>query len=194
MKKTPRPDRAPDLAPGLAPDLTIVVATLAASALLLGACRDVSKFSTHDGRFEGRVVAGNLVRAGIGDDTRMCVTLDTERLQDTPGTVTTSDGRFRAAPLRPIPQLWHDPLSTLTFGDGRIQNLLYAASPTPLDGGQPEDSQDVFVILSLMQSKQIEARLLRGAPQTDAGVSPPGVATPMFAVFQLQEEPGPCSF
>ena len=108
-------------------------------------------------------------------------------------TLTTSDGRFTNTALRPIPQLWHDPLSTLDFGDGRIQNLVYAVSPQPGDAGA-EEAQDVFVVLSLMQSNRIEVRLLRGAPQTDAGAPPPGVALPLFAVFHLEREQRRCSF
>jgi hypothetical protein len=95
--------------------------------------------------------------------------------------------------LRPIPQLWHDPLSTLTFGDGREHNLVYAASPMVGDAGVAE-AQDIMVVISLMQSNHVEVRLLRGAPQSDAGPPPLGVANAVFGVFDLDREPGPCSF
>jgi hypothetical protein len=172
----------------------MVVAVMAACAgtMMLG-CRDISRFSSHGDRFQGGVVKGSFVRSGIGELTEMCVTLDTDHLQDSPGTLTTSDGRFSSTPLRPIPQLWHDPLSTLNFGDGRIQNLVYAVSPLTLDAGAAE-AQDVLVVLSLMQGGHIEARLLRGAPQTDAGPPPLGAASPMFGVFTLNRRPGPCAF
>jgi hypothetical protein len=160
----------------------------------LGACRDVSHFSSHGDRFQGEVVAGSFVRSGVAENTQACVTIDTDHLQDAPGTLTTSDGRFKSTPLRPIPQLWHDPLSTLAFGDGRVQNLVYAATPLIGDAG-PEEAQDIFVVISLMQQdRHIEVRLLRGAPQTDAGATPPGVASTVFAVFHLERERGPCSF
>jgi len=163
-------------------------------ALFVGGCKDVSKFSSRDGHFEGGITNGSFIRSGIVEDSKMCLTLDTDHLQDAPGTITTSDGRFRDTALRPIPQLWHDPLSTLEFGDGRVQNLVYAASPLPGEAG-PEEAQDVMVVLSLMQSSRIEVRLLRGAPQTDAGAPPPGVAKAVFAVFHLERERGrPCSF
>jgi hypothetical protein len=123
----------------------------------------------------------------------MCLTLDSDHLQDTPGAITTSDGRFRTAALRPIPQFFHDPLSTLSFGEGRLQNLVYAATPLVGDAGESE-SQDVIVIVSLMQTDHLEVRLLRGAPQTDAGSPPPGVGAPLFGVFNLDREPGPCAF
>jgi hypothetical protein len=123
----------------------------------------------------------------------MCLTLDTDRLQDAPGTLSTSDGRFHDVSLRPIPQIWHDPLSTLSFGDGRVQNLIYAASPLPGDAGDAE-AQDVMVIVSLMQSDRVEVRLVRGAPQTDAGAPLPGVGAALFGVFNLDRQPGPCAF
>lgn len=159
----------------------------------LAACRDVSRFSSKGDRFEGDVVKGSFVRSGITEDTRICLTLDTDHLQDAPGTITTSDGRFRNTPMRPIPQIWHDPLSTFTFGDGRVQNLIYAASPNVVDAG-PEEAQDVMVIVSLRQANHVEVRLVRGAPQTDAGPPPPGVGNAVFGVFNLDREPGPCGF
>ena len=102
---------------------------LAGLAAFAAGCRDVSRFSSKGDRFEGSVVKGSFVRSGLVEDAKMCLTLDTDHLQDSPGTLTTTDGRFRLTSLRPIPQIWHDPLSTLRFGDGRVQNLIYAASP-----------------------------------------------------------------
>lgn len=175
-----------------------IASLIIAGTLVLGGgraigCRDVSRFSSHGDRFQGAVVKGSFVRSGVVEDARMCLTLDTDHLQDAPGTVTTSDGRFAGAPLRPIPQIWHDPLSTLNFGDGRVQNLVYAASPIPGEAGA-SDAQDVMVIVSLMTSERVEVRLVRGAPQTDAAPPPPGVAGALFGVFNLDREPGPCAF
>ena len=151
------------------------------SLCALCACRDNSRFSSRGDRFQGPVVKGSFVRAGFAEDVSMCLTLDTDHLQDTPGTISTSDGRLKGTPLRPIPQIWHDPLSTLSFGDGRTQNLVYAASPS--------DAQDLMVVVSLMQSDNIEVRLLRSAPEADGG---PGNA--VFGVFNLEKQNGPCSF
>lgn len=159
----------------------VVKRILLVLALELVACRDNSRFSSRGDRFQGAVVKGSFVRAGFGEDVEMCLTLDTDHLQDTPGSISTSDGRLKSVPLRPIPQVWHDPLSTLSFGDGRTQNLVYAATPS--------DTQDLMVIVSLMQSDNVEVRLLRGAPETDGG---PGSS--VFGVFNLTKQTGPCSF
>jgi hypothetical protein len=154
---------------------------LLGAVLVLASCRDVSRFSSRGDHFEGSVVTGSFVRSGIPAEAKMCLVLDTDRLQDAPGFLTSSDGRFKAAPLRPIPQIWHDPLSTLKFGDGRLQNLVYVAEPV--------GEADVMVVLSLMQSEHVEVRILRGAPRADAG--PP---EPMFGIFDLARQAGPCSF
>jgi len=172
---------------------------LSALSLVTAGCRDLSRFSTGGDRFEGAVVAGDFVRSGVDVGTRMCLTLDTDHLQDTPGTLSSDDGRFAATPLRTIPQIWQDPLSTLAFGEGREKNLVYVASPTNADGGDPGD---LFVVVSLMTSGGVEVRLLRGAPPAgsasvdaggDAGTST-AAAPNVFAVFTLGREPGPCDF
>src|SRR5438105_15285757 len=103
----------------------LVVASLCLA--LPVACRDLSSFSSGGASFEGAVVKAEFVRAGLAPETRACLTLDTDHLQDAPGRISTSDGRFHLEPLRPVPQIWHDPLSTLSFGEGREKNLRYVA-------------------------------------------------------------------
>lgn len=148
---------------------------------LLTGCRDIERFSSGDGHYEGEVVGAGFVRSNVPLGTRLCITLDAARLQDTPGAISSTDGRFADTPLRPVPQVWHDPLSTLAFGDGRVRNLLYMAEP------READRSDVTVILSLMDSGNVEARLVRGAPSA-AG----GPATNVFGVFVLRHAEGPC--
>src|SRR5208283_3163519 len=138
--------------------------------------------------YQGAIVAGDFLRAGFDATTSLCLVIDTDHLQDAPGVVSSSDGRFDATPLRPIPQIWHDPLSTLTFGEGRVQNMIYVASPS-LDA---DTGRDVFVVVSLMQTGGVEARVLRGAPAVNASAT---TETPnLFGVFSLSRAGGPCSF
>jgi hypothetical protein len=158
----------------------------ASSALLVSGCHDVTRFSNDGDHYEGSVVEGSFVRTGIGPDAGMCLTIDATHLQDQPGTITTSDGLFQATALRPIPQIWHDPLSTLTFGEGRTQNLLYVATPRDGDAGA---GPDAIVVLSLMQSGEVEGRVLRGAPG-----GAPSDAPNLFGVFTMKREKGSCSF
>ena len=149
-----------------------------AGALLVSGCRDLSGFSTGNGSFTGAVVDATFVRSGIAAATQMCLTLDANHFQDGPGAVWTDDGRFTAAPLRPIPQIWSDPLSTLSFGEGRLKNFVYVLSATsPFTDG---NGNDVLAVVSLMQSGGVEMRLLRGAPPL--GGPPLGVPPPSFGI------------
>jgi hypothetical protein len=163
----------------------LAAAACAVCAVCTYACRDVARFSSGADHYTGGVVAGNFVRAGIADDMHLCLTLDADHLQDTPGAVTSTDGRFARTPLRPIPQVWHDSLSTMSFGEGRERNLMYVV--TPVTGTEP----DVMILISLMQSGSVEARLVRGAPGAP-NASAAAEAPNLFAVFSLDREPGPC--
>jgi hypothetical protein len=166
-----------------------LVAVLASA----GACRDLSGFTTGPNtRYEGLVEDADFVRAGVDAGTSLCLTIDADHLQDAPGALSTDDGRFQRVPLRPIPQIWHDPLSTLSFGEGRLKNLVYVATAsTPFGDG---DGDDVFAVVSLMQSGGVEVRLLRSAPSIagdGGGAAPPAG---IFAVFPLARQTGPCSY
>ncbi len=166
----------------------LLLLALPVLAFAAAACRDVGRYSTKSDHYEGEIVKGSFVRSGLAEDARLCLVLDADHLQDGPGSITSSDGRFRATPLRPIPQLWHDPLSTLSFGEGRRQNLVYVASPMA-EGGE---SGDITVVVSLMTEGGVEIRMMRGAPQAD-GAAPP-TTPPLFGVFTLERREGSCSF
>jgi hypothetical protein len=156
------------------------------------ACQDLSGFSTGGGSYEGAVVPGGFVRSGVTQNVRACLTLDANHFQDAPGTISTDDGLFHTVSLRPIPQIWYDPLSTFTFGEGRLKNLMYVSAAT---APFPDGGSDVFVVISLMQSGDIEVRLLRGAPSLSAdGGSSSQTGANLFAVFSLSRQSGPCSF
>jgi hypothetical protein len=157
-----------------------------AAAASLTACSNVSRFSNNGDHYQGSIIAGDFVRSGFDPSTQMCVVLDANHLQDAPGDVSTSDGRFAATALRPIPQIWHDPLSTLAFGEGRIENLVYIATPLV----DADALGDVVAVVSLMQSGSVEVRLFRGAPAVDSG---PG-GNNLFGVFSLTRTAGSCSF
>lgn len=152
-----------------------------AAAACTAGCHDVDRWSTGGGRFEGAVVSAEFVRSGVAAGTKLCLTFDSARLGDAPGTLSTSDGRFRRVTLAPVSALTHDPLSTLSFGSGRAKNFIFSAR-----GGSDAGSEDAFVVVSLMESGDAEVRLMR-PPSTD---QPSGV----FGVFPLERAQGPCSF
>lgn len=160
---------------------------MAGAALAVG-CEDVSRFTTKpDESFCGSIVPGAFVRRGFEPGVRMRLQFDAERLQEAPGTLWTDDGLFDQAPLLVLPELQHDPLSLLDFGEGRVRNLLYAAGPT--------SGPQAFVVISLLENDRVEVRLLRGAPpapnQTAEAVPD---SKPLFGVFPLERQSGTCGF
>lgn len=157
-------------------------------ALVLQGCKDITRFSTGDGEaYCGDIVLGGFVREGFGTGVTMRLHLDTDRLQDAPGVVSTSDGLFVDAPLRPIPQLAHDSLSTLQFGEGRVRNLLF--------GAQPTEGATAYVVISLLENESVEVRVLRGAPAAPGEQPSADEQGPeLFGVFPLVRRKGTCGF
>lgn len=153
-----------------------------------GGCEDVSRFSTEPGEsFCGQIVPGPFVREGFGPGVRLRLHLDTDHLQDLPGDLSTDDGLFAEASLRPLPPLAHDSLSTFKFGEGRVRNLMY--------GAHPSDGATAFVVISLLENGDVEVRILRGAPPTAGETEPSGLnESVLFGVFPLVRQRGTCGF
>lgn len=125
----------------------------------------------------------------------MRLELDAERLQSTPGrlwtTAFSSGEKLTAAEMRVVPQMLHDPLSTLNFGEGRVRNSIAMVDLPSADPARP--SSQLIVIVSLLQSGDVEVRLLRGALTSagaDAGAGDP--TGNLFGVFRLRREKGDC--
>jgi hypothetical protein len=162
-------------------------------AVALLGCADNARWSTSAGEsFCGAVTSASFVRAGIPEGTMMRLELDAERLQSAPGRLWTtafvSGERLTASELRVIPQLLHDPLSTLNFGEGRVKNAMAIADLPTIEPGR--SATQLTVILSLLQSGDVEVRLIRGAsPGTAPG---PEAAGQLFGVFHLQRQKGDC--
>lgn len=161
---------------------------IALAAFFAPGCKDVSRFTSKPGEsWCGAVVTGPFVRAGFGPGVRIRMNLDTDHLDDTPGMIATDDVLFDNTPLRPIPQLAHDTLSTLDFGEGRTRNLMFGAHPT--------HGAAVVVIVSLLENGETEARILRGAAllpgETDT-TSPDGPQ--LFGIFPMTRQQGTCGF
>ena len=142
-------------------------------------CKDVSDYSTAaDESYCGSVIQGPFVRTGLEPDVQMRLRFDGDALTTAPGVITTSDGLLHDDALGVVPQVFNDPLSTLQFGEGRRRNLLYTAIP---HDGTPS----LLVVLSLMDSGDVEVRLLRG-PAGDGGPAT------IFCIFPLQRRKGTC--
>jgi hypothetical protein len=163
------------------------VAFIAGATLLLG-CSDLSRFSTNTGEsYCGSVIDAGFVRAGIPIGTTMRLQLDATQLQVSPGTLWVSNpigsaGVASAVTIEPIPQLSNDPLSSFTFGEGRVANSIAVIHV----GGV-----EIWVVLSLLQSGDVEVRLMHGSPTQQAATAQQDLQ--IFGVFQLQKQEGDCS-
>jgi hypothetical protein len=161
------------------------------SAVLVG-CADNARWSSEPGEsWCGAVTAATFVRAGMPETTTLRLELDAERLQSAPGRVWTtpfsSGERLSASELRVIPQMLHDPLSTLNFGEGRVKNAMAVVDLPSVDPARP--STQVLVVISLLQTGEVEARVIRGAsPGTALGAE----VSQLFGVFKLERKRGDC--
>jgi hypothetical protein len=166
-------------------------AAIPLAAAVLTGCRDLSRYSTGPGEaYCGNVVERGFIRAGFPASASVRLTFDADLIEGSPGTISDSSGLLVGAPLRPIPQLAHDALSTLDFGQGRDKNLVYVVDPA-----DPARGPAILAVLSLLQDGDAEVRLLRGAPTLDGGAAPDGDGEPLFGVFTpLRKQTGSCGF
>lgn len=91
---------------------------------------------------------------------------------------------FDNSALRAIPELDHDPLSTLEFGDGRDYNF-FAWADSTCQG-------TMLAVVSLMRNDDIEVRVLKPAtlPPADAQAE----SRPGFGLFTLSRRDEGCGF
>jgi hypothetical protein len=153
---------------------------------LVAGCKDVSRFSTEPNEsYCGRIVAASFVLRSFDDQLRMQMKFDADHLADAPGVLSTNDGLLSNTPMRPLPEVMNDPLSTFNFGEGRDKNILFAVDPVDATKGPT-----IFVVVSLMHGGDAEVRLLRGAPPAP-GAAP--TAPALFGLFApLTRQPDPC--
>jgi hypothetical protein len=170
---------------------------LASFAFALAGCEDFSRFSTlPDEAYCGAVTLGSEFRQGVSPRVQMSLTLDATKLDGpgSPGTITTFeadeegsekgarmlDGAF----LRVITPIEHDPISRLTFGDGRDRSAMYAVSPS--NG----DDAAMIAVLSLMHDDTAQVRLLRPGRAGVVG----GDNGQIYGLFALARRTGGCGF
>jgi hypothetical protein len=167
-------------------------ASLIFGLLLLGGCRDIDRFDTGDGEaYCGTIVTAPFVREGFATNLRVRLKIDTDRLDSVPGTITTDDlagpctpaPLFQDAELRVTPDVLHDPISTLEFGEGRDMNLITWAH----SGCQGP----MLAVVSLMKNDDVELRLLKPPSAPLAPGEDPGGG---YGLFQLRRQEGTCGF
>ncbi|MFO0660072.1 MAG: hypothetical protein U0165_09620 [Polyangiaceae bacterium] len=157
-------------------------------ATSLCACKSIDQFTTEPGEFYcGNIVQGAFVRSGFGPAVQLKLTFDADAIATSPGVLSTDDKLFVEAPLEAIPQIAHDPISTLQFGEGRQRNLIFSVEPSATSGGPP-----AMVFLSLLDGGGAEVRIVR--PASQRATADDVEHTPLFGVFPLNRQREGCKF
>ena len=163
-------------------------------ACLVFGCRNLDRFETEEGMaYCGPMV--NLAQNGFDSrqpDLKMQLELDMNSLTVQPGLLTTTrdgDGGvcfpfppFEKASLRAIPEIMHDQLALLEFGDGREYNFFAWVDSTCFG--------TVVAVVSLMKNDDVEVRLLKPKPEPAPGA--PEADQPGFILFHLVRQKKPC--
>jgi hypothetical protein len=121
----------------------------------------------------------SFLRRGFPEGTQLAI--DDFRPPPTDGVsarITTEPyGAFDRTELLQIGPLEHDQLSLLDFpGDGRLRNFIFAAKAAT----GPLANRDAIVILSLMENRSLEARVIVGSGDETQGDH--------FGLFLLEKE------
>ena len=180
-------------------------ALVALAACCALSCHDLDDFNTKSGdAYCGSVGLTVLQDGFVGrnamPDLELSLTLNTGKLSSEPGFLRSSDASngfcaprplFQDSPLRAIPEVDHDVLSALSFGEGHEHDFFVWVDSTC--------QGTMLGVVSLMKNRQVELRLFKPArlPDPDA----PPEARPGFAVFHMDltksdpEHPNmPCGF
>ena len=152
---------------------------------LAAACTDLSKYQLSDSEaYCGLMVSAPLFQSGFVPEgtppvLRLRLHLDMDKLTTTPGTLTSDDRTrglckdndqplFDEAELRAIPEVLHDAISTLEFGQGR-EHSFFAYVDSTCQG-------TLLAVVSLMKNKDVELRLFKPAAVESSG----------YALFYLE--------
>jgi hypothetical protein len=165
---------------------------LACAVVALG-CQSLDRFDTKgNAAYCGQVVDSKFVltpssQGGFDRQLRMKLKLDTTQLSSNPGSVTTYDAdggpcngapTFDDAELVVTTEIQNDPLSTMVFDDGQVQNIVAWVDSTCRG--------KMLSIVSLYKSNRVEVRLLK--PGTSA------TNRDAFALFRLDRSEHGCMF
>jgi hypothetical protein len=183
-------------------------ALIALCAIAASSCGDLDSFSSKPGDAYCGTIGLPIFQTGFVDDDspatlELALTLDMSKLDTLPGVLRSNDPQgicgtadapqvlFADAPLRAIPELQHDVLSALTFGEGHEHDF-FAWVDSTCQG-------TMLAVVSLMKNNYVELRLFKPAPLP--GPHPTAAESPGFALFHLNpkdlyksDEQGGCGF
>lgn len=171
-------------------------------------CRSLERFDTRgDAAFCGELVSGpsfhdGFVPTGQPALLRLKLKLDTSQMSSVsddraalPGVLTSADGDsgicadrgqalFQSSPLRAIPQVDHDALAAMSFGEGHDEDF-FAWIDSTCQG-------TMLAIVSLLRKGDVELRLFKPAPLPAPTAGPE--QRPGFALFYLRRSDQGCGF
>jgi hypothetical protein len=172
-------------------------------------CRDLERFDTKgNAAYCGPLVKAPAFHDGFVPDgqpalvLRMKLTLDTSQLSSFSedkvtqiGALSSNDALaglcspggqalFESSVVRGIPQLDHDTLSTLTFGEGHDEDF-FAWADSTCQG-------TMLAVVSLLRKGDVELRLFKPAALPAPGAGPG--ERPGYALFYLKREKNGCGF
>jgi len=165
-------------------------------------CTDLSDYELEaDEAYCGSMVSAPVFQSGflpegVPPTLRLRLHLDVDALTTLPGKLTSDDRAdglckdsdqplFDEAPLRAIPEVLHDPISTLEFGQGRVHTF-FAYADSTCQG-------TMLSVISLMKNKDVEVRLFK--PAAMAKSDAPAAESSGYALFYLKPfETDDCGF
>lgn len=180
--------------------------------LMTLSCRNLDRFDTkYDAAYCGQLVSAPAFHDGFVPELKdgepklqltMKLTLDTSQLStysaDKPtqvGELSSNDADkglcapdgqplFKGSPVRGIPQVDHDTVSTLTFGEGHDEDF-FAWTDSTCQG-------TMLALVSLLRKGDVELRLFKPAPLPPPMASPD--QRPGFGLFYLKRDEKGCGF
>src|SRR5450432_630590 len=178
----------------------------ALGAFLVASCHNLDSFNSKPGdAYCGAIIGAaapasdpnkpafqaGFVPEGQPPKLELALTLDTSKLTSEPGILRSSDALtglcsakseplFQDAPLRAIPEVDHDALSTLTFGEGHEHDF-FAWVDSTCQG-------TMLALVSLLKNRQVEIRLFKPARLPPSNAPPD--QQPGFAMFPFHAQKG----
>jgi len=167
-------------------------AVIALCAVSAASCGDLDSFNSKPDEAYCGTIGLPPFQAGFVDDDspsvlKLALTLNMDKLTTEPGTLISKDPLgicgtpeapqvlFQNAALRAIPELQHDVLSALTFGEGHEHDFFAWVDSTCLG--------TMLAVVSLMKNNYVELRLFKPAPFPGPNATP--AQRPGFALFHL---------
>jgi hypothetical protein len=162
-------------------------------------CHNLDSFDTKPGDAYCGAIIGEpefqdgFLPLGTPPNLELALTLDTSKLTSEPGILRSNDAAtglcapkalFQDAPIRAIPEVDHDALSTLTFGEGHEHDFFVWVDSTC--------QGTMLAVVSLLKNTQVEIRLFKPARLPPPNATPS--EEPGFAVFHLEVQQGGCGF